>query len=77
MEAAWRVEEYGAAAVFGRVLGVGEMRRMSAAMRVYNAYQRRENYVDNDGHKNYAEWAAKNPDDAEILNGAIKAVING
>lgn len=77
LEMAWRVEEYGAAAVFGRVLGVGEMRRMSAAKRVYAAYHARDNYRDKDGNKSYAEWAGKYPDDAEMLNQAVRMVTNG
>ena len=77
LETAWRVDEYGAAAVFGRVLGVGEMRRMSAAKRVYTAYHNRENYRDRDGNKNFAEWAQRHEDDAELLNKAVMVVMNG
>jgi len=77
LETAWKVDEYGAEAVFGRVMGVGEMRRMSAAKRVYNAYHARARYTDKDGNKNYAEWAKQYPDDAEILGVAMKAVTDG
>ena len=77
LEMAWRAEEYGAAAVFGRVLGVGETRRMTAAKRVYNAYHARAAYRDKDGNKNYAEWAGKYPDDAEMLNQAVRMVQDG
>ncbi len=77
LETAWKVDEYGADAVFGRRLGVGEMRRMSAAKRVYVAYHNRENYRDKDGKKNFAEWAGKYPYDAELLNKAVRMVTNG
>lgn len=77
LETAWRVDEYGAAAVYGRVLGVGEMRRMSVARRVYNAYQSRDAYRNKDGNKDFAEWAGKYPDAAELLNDAVRMVQDG
>lgn len=56
------VERYGAQAVFGRMLGVGEMRRMAAADKVYRAYMARKQSGDN-----WVQWSTDNPDGAKLL----------
>jgi hypothetical protein len=56
------IDIYGAAAVMNRTyLGVGEIRRMTAATNIINAYRSRAQ------SENWAEWSAKNPALAEIL----------
>lgn len=58
---------YGAQAVYGRTLFVGEMRRMNAAENIVMAYQSRARYRDENGSENWVAWAQKYPDLSEIL----------
>ena len=71
LEAANMVDKFGASAVFGRTLGVGEMRSMNRAQAVYRVYQSRDRYRDEAGVNNWAEWAQKFPDDNELLDQAM------
>jgi len=65
LEAAYAVRQYGAAAVFGRVLTIEEMRKMILAERIVEAYQARAK------SDNWAEWASQNQDAANLLNAAM------
>lgn len=71
LEAAYQIDRYGANSVYGRVLGVGEMRRMNIARSIIHAYKSREGYRNSDGARDWADWAAKNPDEASLLNQAM------
>jgi hypothetical protein len=64
LRAAHFVETFGAAAVFGRLLTVQEMREMTVAMNVEAAYRSRERA------DNIAEWSIRNSASAEILSEA-------
>ena len=64
------VDKYGAQAVFGRTLSFQEIRSMSLSENVVNYYRERDNYRDETGVKNWAEWAGKNPGKANTLNAA-------
>jgi len=66
LEMAWMVERYGAPSVIGRVLGVGEMRKMALASRVYNAYQSRQST------KDWVEWAKQYPSESGLLNEVMR-----
>ena len=65
------VDKFGAQAVFGRVLGVSEMRRMSLAQRVQQAYHARQAYKDAEGVNNWASWAERNPEMNDLINSAM------
>jgi len=70
LEGAFMVKQYGAGAVFGRTMRIREMRTLSAALSVWDAWHARARYRDKDGDKNYAEWAERNPAPNKILNEA-------
>ena len=61
------VDRFGAQAVFGRVLGVVEMRRMAMARQICDFYYARDRYRDGDGKKNWVEWSDQNSEASEIL----------
>lgn len=68
LEAAYAVERFGAVAVFGnRAASVSELRTLSTARRVADAYDARS------ASENWAEWAAKNKHESAILNRAALA----
>ncbi len=58
------VERFGTQAVFGRILSFHEIRMMTLAENVMNAYQERKR------SENWAEWAEKNPGMAHVLGTA-------
>lgn len=60
------VEQFGAQAVFGRVMGAGEIRRMMVAHNVVQAYESRAQA------DNWSEWASQYPKAAELLNMAAR-----
>ena len=62
------LETYGAQAVTGRVMGAGELRRITVAKKIVAAYRSREGYRDTSGNENWAEWSKAHPDQAHILN---------
>ena len=62
------LETYGAQAVTGRVLGAGELRRITVAKNIVAAYRSREGYRDESGAENWAEWSRTHPEQARILN---------
>ena len=74
IEVGMHVETFGAAAVLGRVMGAGELRRIAAAKNVVRAYQSRKYYRDAGGNENWAQWTNQHPDLARILNAAERAV---
>ena len=74
IEVGMHVETFGAAAVLGRVMGAGELRRIAAARNVVRAYQSRMHYRDQDGNENWVEWTNAHPELARILNAAEQAV---
>ena len=57
-------ERFGAWAVFGRPLGVGEVRNMTAAQYIVDAYRARE------ASKDWAGWASSNPQANRLLDAA-------
>ena len=61
------VTRFGAAAVFGRTPGAGELRRMIAAENVVNAYNARK------ASENWAEWASAYPAANRLLIKAMQA----
>jgi len=61
------VDRYGSNAVFGRVVGAGEIRRMNAAENTIRAYRDREQSDD------WPKWARDNPGLARLLAIATKA----
>lgn len=58
--------------MFGRVLGVGEMRRMMYAESIIDAYHQRENWRDDSGQPSMADWANKHKGLSRLLNDAAK-----
>lgn len=63
------IGRFGVKAVLWRdTLGFGEMKRMNEAERVYNAKRANANA------ENWAEWAKKNPEEAELLARVEKMV---
>jgi hypothetical protein len=73
IESAALIDRFGVQSVYGRLLGVGEMRRMMHVEAIVTAYQSRERYRDQNGGVNFAEWAAQNKAAARLLNEALKA----
>lgn len=74
LDLAWRCNNWGVQAVMVRPwLSAKEIKHMTAATNVYNAYMSREKYRDKDGFENWAEWAGKFKRDAAILNVATEA----
>jgi len=71
LEAANMVDKFGAQAVYGRILGVSEMRRMNLAQKIHQAYYARKNYKDAEGVNNWAEFAEKYPAMNDQLNNAM------
>lgn len=65
LETAYAVRHFGAAAVYGRVLTIEEMRKMNLAERIVEAYQARAQ------SDNWADWAEKNKSAANLLNAAM------
>lgn len=71
------IEAYGAQAVLGRIIGAGEARRMAAVRNVIMAYKSRDAYRDENGASNWAEWARRHPDMAQVLAMAEKVADDG
>jgi hypothetical protein len=67
LEMSWRIEDIGAEAVLGREVDVRLIRRITIARKVYNAYNSRSNYRDENNAPNWAEWASNNPDLNRLL----------
>jgi hypothetical protein len=57
---------FGAEAVWGRPIGVGEMRRMMAADAIVRAHMGRAKHKEG-----WAAWAAANPEQNALLNAAM------
>ena len=74
IEIGMHVETFGAAAVLGRVMGAGELRRITAARNVVRAYQSRKYYRDRDVNENWVEWTREHPDLSRILDAAEQVV---
>jgi len=51
-------------------LGAGEMKAMVYVDNLRTAWRSRENYRDENGQRNWAQWAEAAPELAEILNNA-------
>ncbi len=68
------IESFGAAAVLGRVMGAGEIRRIATVRNVIEAYRSRARYRDEHGNENWAEWASGNHGLAAVLNAAALAM---
>ena len=60
------VRAYGAAAVVGRVMSCGELRRMRAAENIITAHRSRT------ASDNWAKWASQNPEQSRVLIAAEK-----
>ena len=65
------IDRFGVQAVMGRQLGAGEMRRMIMAENIVNAYHNRQRAAD------WVKWAEDYPDEAVLLNYAMKAAQDG
>ena len=65
------VDRFGAASVFGRPIGAGEIRRMNVSESIIRAYRERERA------ENWAEWARDNRTMAALLAQAAKAADDG
>lgn len=65
------LNRFGAQAVLGRPMGAGEMRRIVVAENIVNAYRNRQAADD------WVKWAQDYPDEAALLNGAMKAANDG
>lgn len=61
LEAAYRIQHYGAEAVFGRPLGYGEMRRMTLAENIVADFEARRK------SGNWVSWEIEHPDEADLL----------
>jgi len=66
LETLRRLDRYGSPAIYGRVLGVREIRRMEMAARTVNAY------LGMHASKDWIEWQKQHPSDFEFLTYAIK-----
>lgn len=71
------VDRFGVHAVYDRLLGVGEMRRIMHVEAIVNAYQQRAHWRDESGALNMADWSAKHPAQSRLLNEAMKAASDG
>jgi len=65
------IRVFGADAVMGRPLGAGEIRRMTRAALIVDAYQSRTHA------ENWAEWADNHKQEVAILNEAMELASNG
>lgn len=65
------IDRFGAQAVLGRPLGVGEMRRMIAAENVVKAHAEMKRAGD------WTAWAERYPEKWRLLTAAMKAAKNG
>lgn len=61
IEAGRLIDRFGAQAVYGRTLGISEIRRIVAAENVLNSFRARENAGD------WAKWSSDHPELAELL----------
>jgi hypothetical protein len=68
LDALRAIRTFGAQAVWGRPVGVGEIRRMTFAERIVGAYRSRDKHPDG-----WAAWAAANPILNRLLNAAMLA----
>lgn len=71
IELARYVDRFGVEAVFGRVMGAGEIRRIMTAEAVIGAYKSRQK------SENWAGWVVEHPGEAELLAHAEELVNNG
>ena len=67
LDAMRAIRAFGAEAVWGRPLGVGEIRRMVVAENIVQAYRARAAHSDG-----WAAWASANPDANRLLNLAMR-----
>ncbi len=67
------IDRFGAGAVYGRLLGVGEMRRIMRVEAVIDAYRSRATWRDEGGALSMSDWALKHAASSRMLNEAMKA----
>ena len=67
LEMAELIDRFGAQAVMGRPLYANELKDITYASMVCNAYISRER------SKDWAKWSGENPELAEVLDNAMKA----
>lgn len=67
------IDRFGAGAVYGRLLGVGEMRRIMRVEAIIDAYRSRATWRDEGGVLSMADWAQKHAASSRMLNEAMKA----
>ena len=60
------IDRFGVSAVYGRVLGAGEIRRITASENVIKAYRGRAK------SDNWADWAKQNPELNRILEYGLR-----
>ena len=63
------IDRFGAEEVFGRHMGISEMRRMAVCENVVNSYRERQNSQD------WSEWATGHPDQAAVLTHAHRMAV--
>ena len=66
LEAMYRLSTFGAQALYGRTLGVVEVRRMELMARVVNVYRSFH------ASRDWAAWREQHPADFELLTYAMK-----
>ena len=59
--------------MYGRLLGVGEMRRIMRVEAIIDAYRSRSTWRDEGGTLSMADWAQKHAASSRMLNEAMKA----
>ena len=69
MQALWAIDRFGVPGVYGRLLGVGEIRRMTRAELIVHASQAQTQ------NANWAEWHRDNPGLVAMLDDARAAAI--
>jgi len=67
------IDRFGAQNVIGRLLGVGEMRRIMRVEAIIDAYRSRATWRDESGTLSMADWAQKHAAASRMLNEAMKA----
>lgn len=69
------IDRFGAQEVMGRVLGVGEMRRMMFAENLVNVYASRQASTNKEG--GWGKWAQEHPDWDAMLKQVEKELSDG
>jgi len=68
------VDRFGGQVVYGRPIGMLEMRQITLAERIVNAYDARQ--VSDENQANWAEWSAENQGAANLLGLSLRAALD-